>query len=407
MPFTRLKISNLYSFKDTELNLSFTRKPVNAPLDYEFLSSRPKFYFKKVCIISGANASGKTSFGRVLLGVQNFIDKKQLSPVYIGNGLNTNTSASFEVDYVNISTNMHNSLHLSIMKDESGTLEITKLKFASVLIGKNESCASTTNKLKKIIEAGKIFKSEKSECINSEIQGLIGALESFKLHKTNYGWHYILSENTETNNNLSEINADVLSAVLKTFDNTIQNVLPLVTKTGKKNKSKVEKNQVEGFSILFANNDKVMIDLDGDITNTNRLSRGTYEAIRISHLLSRLVNVYKEEQKTRRGYDCTYFLDEKMAYTHSELEKLIVTLIISKLGRFSQFFYTTHNYDILSLDLPIHSFIFTKKDEGVTKFIEASSVCKKNDRKLISYVKNDCFGTLPDLSLIEDILFED
>ena len=199
----------------------------------------------------------------------------------------------------------------------------------------------------------------------------------------------------------------MLSAVLKTFDNTIQNVLPLVTKTGKKNKSKVEKNQVEGFSILFANNDKVMIDLDGDITNTNRLSRGTYEAIRISHLLSRLVNVYKEEQKTRRGYDCTYFLDEKMAYTHSELEKLIVTLIISKLGRFSQFFYTTHNYDILSLDLPIHSFIFTKKDEGVTKFIEASSVCKKNDRKLISYVKNDCFGTLPDLSLIEDILFED
>ena len=78
MPYTRVKISNLYSFDETELNLSFTRKPVDSPLDSEYLVSRPKFHFKKVCVISGANASGKTSFGRVLLGIQNFIDKKQL-----------------------------------------------------------------------------------------------------------------------------------------------------------------------------------------------------------------------------------------------------------------------------------------------------------------------------------------
>ncbi|WP_318375873.1 AAA family ATPase [Enterobacter sp.] len=407
MPYTRVKISNLYSFQETELNLSFTRKPVNVPLDYEYLASNPKFYFKKVCIISGANAAGKTSFGRVLLGIQNFIDKKQLSPSYLGNGLAIDNTASFEVDFVNVSNNMHNSLYVSFTKDLSGTLEIQQLKFASIFIQKNESCASTTKKLKKILGDGKLFKTNKGECINSDIQGLIGALEAFKLIKGNYGWHYILSENTETNSKFSNISSEVLSAVLKTFDSTVESVSPLVTKKQKGDKTKKGESEIQGYSVVFSNNDKVMIDLEGDITNNNRLSRGTYEAIRISHLLSRLVNNYKKEQKTRTAYSSIFFLDEKMAYTHSELEKLILTLIISKLGRFNQFFYTTHNYDVLGLDLPMHSFVFTKKEEGKTKFIEASSICKKNDRKLLTYVKNDCFGTLPDLSLLEDILFED
>lgn len=181
----------------------------------------------------------------------------------------------------------------------------------------------------------------------------------------------------------------------------------MVSKGEKATKGKKESGTIEGYSVTFANNDKVMIDLDGEITNKNRLSRGTYEAIKIAHLLSRLVEGYKKEQKTRLAYSSIFFLDEKMAYTHSELEKFMLTLIISKLGRYNQFFYTTHNYDILSLDLPIHSFVFTKKEGGITRFVEANSVCKKNDRKLLSYVKNDCFGTLPDLSLLEEILFED
>ena len=96
-----------------------------------------------------------------------------------------------------------------------------------------------------------------------------------------------------------------------------------------------------------------------------------------------------------------------MAFTHTELEKMIVTLIISKLCRYGQFFYTTHNYDVLGLDLPAHSFTFTKKSDGVTQFVDATELYKKNDRNLLNYVKNDCFGTIPDISLIENMLFED
>ncbi|MBZ7401849.1 AAA family ATPase, partial [Klebsiella grimontii] len=58
MAFTRLKIDNLFCFKDTELNLSFSRPPVNSSLEGEYIDGYEKFYFKKVCILSGANASG-------------------------------------------------------------------------------------------------------------------------------------------------------------------------------------------------------------------------------------------------------------------------------------------------------------------------------------------------------------
>ncbi|GDQ33897.1 hypothetical protein BvCmsNSP039_02519 [Escherichia coli] len=99
-----------------------------------------------------------------------------------------------------------------------------------------------------------------------------------------------------------------------------------------------------------------------------------------------------------------YFLDESMAYVHSELERAIITLIISKLKINSQFFYTTHNCDIFKLDLPIHSYIFIKKEHDSSVFVDASEILKKNDRNLAKYVENDVFGVLPDLSLIEALI---
>lgn len=79
MIFTRLRFINLYAFEDAELNLSYPRKPVNMPLDGEFLAGRPKFYYKKVCIITGGNASGKTSLGRILCGIQVFLRNQRVA----------------------------------------------------------------------------------------------------------------------------------------------------------------------------------------------------------------------------------------------------------------------------------------------------------------------------------------
>ena len=96
-----------------------------------------------------------------------------------------------------------------------------------------------------------------------------------------------------------------------------------------------------------------------------------------------------------------------MAYTHSNLEQHILNLIISKLSPCSQFFYTTHNYDILDMGLPVHSFLFMRKNGNYSNIIQPEKIFNKNDRNLSNYVKNDYFNTLPDTSKLDTLLWED
>jgi len=159
---------------------------------------------------------------------------------------------------------------------------------------------------------------------------------------------------------------------------------------------------LSGFSIRFYNNDVVIATKSGEVANYERLSKGTYDAVKLSHFVSSITADFREADV----HDACnlYFLDERMAYVHSELERCIITLIISRLKTNSQFIYTTHNSDIYKLDLPIHSYTFIKKTGGRSDFIDASSILKKNDRNLARYVENDIFGILPDLSLIEALI---
>lgn len=99
MIFTRMKFTNLCAFTDAELNLSYPRQLTNSPLEGEFLHGRPKFYFRKVCLVTGANASGKTSLGRMIWGMQSFLFYKTLR--YDTFPINDKSKyASFEADFV-------------------------------------------------------------------------------------------------------------------------------------------------------------------------------------------------------------------------------------------------------------------------------------------------------------------
>ncbi|VVM17896.1 hypothetical protein BSPWISOXPB_7323 [uncultured Gammaproteobacteria bacterium] len=98
------------------------------------------------------------------------------------------------------------------------------------------------------------------------------------------------------------------------------------------------------------------------------------------------------------------FLDEKMAYSHSELEISMLNLMIEKLGENSQLFYTSHNYDVLEMNLPSHSYVFMKKDEFVEVMHPEKLGYTKNDRNLLNLVKNDVFKALPDTTKIEALL---
>ena len=72
---------------------------MNSYIRDEHLKERPNFRYKKVNIIMGANATGKTSFGQMLMSVFNFIHKKETA--YLINRIcAVKKEANFSRDFV-------------------------------------------------------------------------------------------------------------------------------------------------------------------------------------------------------------------------------------------------------------------------------------------------------------------
>ncbi|EDW4372102.1 ATP-binding protein [Salmonella enterica subsp. diarizonae] len=391
MIFTRLRLVNLYSFADAELDLSFPRKLVNSALSGEHLLGRPKFYYRKICIVTGGNASGKTSLGRVLLGIQLFLRKKILYPENFPAN-DKSKDSSFEVDFATEDF-YHHRLFIRLVYDDVGGVFVKEIKYGKTFIRHDYSCLKTT----KILNDMFVKKDFSGYLYLAKDTDAGGVPEEFKKHIFYGGWYYLLSEIKENTDKIVVLNRNIFELIMKTFDSSIESVSELkIADDSSEEKSRL------GYYILFKNGDSEMVTKFGDVTNSNRLSRGTFDAVILSHFISSVYEDLKNENGSKASM--TYFLDERMAFVHSELERTLITLIISKLKVNSQFFYTTHNSDIFKLDLPIHSYVFIKKQDDKSFFIDASIHLKKNDRNLYHYVENDVFGMLPDLSFIEEII---
>ena len=79
MIITAITVNNLYCFDDFYVDFSYPRKINSSTIDCEFLEERPNFNIKRFCVIMGSNSSGKTSFGKVLCGIESFIVKKEIT----------------------------------------------------------------------------------------------------------------------------------------------------------------------------------------------------------------------------------------------------------------------------------------------------------------------------------------
>ncbi len=102
-----------------------------------------------------------------------------------------------------------------------------------------------------------------------------------------------------------------------------------------------------------------------------------------------------------------YYCDEKFSFIHTDLEKAILSLMIDSLQPNDQLFFTTHNTDILNMNLPKHSFTFLCKDishtESPVSCISASTLLKRNTDSLKNAVDNDMFACAPAVDLIYEI----
>lgn len=94
-----LKINNFFAFEHFHINFSYPKKIVNSYLEDEFLENHPNFRYQKINIIMGANATGKTSLGKMILSIFNLINKKNVDLIspFISN---KKKNAFFAMDFI-------------------------------------------------------------------------------------------------------------------------------------------------------------------------------------------------------------------------------------------------------------------------------------------------------------------
>lgn len=373
MIFLQLKIDNFYMFKGTFIDFTYPKKIKNSTIEGEYLTEFPNIKYKKVCIFMGANASGKTSLGRVMCMVNNYLNGESLNGV-AKKICNKDKNALFDVVYIMPETKQIHRLIVEFNQDG-----LTFEKYQACKLKKTHSLEKT---LEDVNTVEPVFTYDKNNNKGVENPGFRSAAHMFgyELEETS-SWNYCFSEFNNSTTQSTNLKIDLLKKILQSFDSSITGVEE-ITALG-----------TGSYVVKFVNGDKVVVD-NGKIITHERFSRGTLESIEVAGFINFL-------QTSNKG---VFFLDEKMAYSHSEIEISMLNLMINSLKENSQLFYTSHNHDVLEMNLPTHSYVFMQKNE----FVEISHPEKmgftKNDRSLLSYVKNDVFSTMPDTSKIEELL---
>ncbi|MFV5536195.1 hypothetical protein VXQ47_15700 [Acinetobacter pittii] len=428
MIFTKIRLKNWYSFKDATLDLSYPKKIVNNTIDYEYLEGFENIKFKRVSIISGANSSGKTSFSKALCAIRHFITFKDIPSQILEGQRSENEKVGFEIEFIapkvrklkelsqysndkeayeefvlKTVSDKYDHYHSLIVSFDDNHIINSPLKdlaykfnYVSIPINKSDTIPKLREKIEIIRRGGEIknsiiLENEKAYTdISEHIQNHI--VSYFFPSAANFIFSDIDSFFYKDKDGKNVIKKNILFKILKTFDTSISHISDAIDNDSKK---------IEGFYIHFKSGKSLYISKFGEITsNQHLLSLGTQQSIKLAKIISKLDHI-------SGLLALTCFIDENMGNVQSEIEVAMINLIIQKMGNRSQFFYTTHNYEVLEMNLPIHSFVFLKKDEdGNSSFIQAEKEFKKNDRSILSYVKNDILGTLPKTNLIDDLIFD-
>ena len=363
MIIMRLKIHNFFAFKNFEMNMSYPKKIVDSYIEKEYLKDRGNFRYKKINILMGANATGKTSLAQMLMIVFNFIHKKE-SGKLLSKVCDNSKEALFSMDFVVESYKLYR-LDLRVAPEKSNN-ETQKLKvFTRVVdINKKDSYETCVKKIEAIP-------------INFE-QDMADELEKIE----QLGWMFSYP-------------SDLLGGIVKCSDDRqYLKILNYTLRALDPSILKVEKvDNVKNTYVIRMEKQDLVIQ-DGEVIKDNILSSGTQSGIGIALMLTSICN----------GECGFYYCDEKFSFVHSDVEKAFLNVMISQLKDNEQLFFTTHNTDILDLPLPKHTFTFLKKDvndlECPIKCIDASSYLKRNTDSLRNAVENDLFSVAPNLELI-------
>ena len=352
-----VKANNLYCFKNFEIDFSYKKINPRSLIEYEYLKDYTNIKFKKLNVFIGCNASGKTVFGKLLLDILSFIENKDNK--IINNIPITSEQSLFSIDFIikkekyilyRIECNIENSI-------------IKNMKIQCTNVVKKISY----EKLKENLETIVNLENNENEFLSTD---MIRSLKNINL-KTNA--LFCFTDEIISGNKNIKYDINVLNIVLKVFDNSIKEITEV---TGTDNGYLISFNH--GANLLIQNGKAV----EGDI-----LSSGTKEGLSIAYIISEM----------KRDPNRIFYIDEKFSHIHTDIEKTILSIMVELLGKEAQLFFTTHNLDILEMNIPNHSFTFFSKRNNEVKVIYPEKRTKnQNDRYLKNKVENDFFETIPD-----------
>ena len=384
MIIMRAKIDNFYCFKNFDINFSYKKKLPTSSIDNEYLEDYPNFRFKKVNVIMGCNASGKTAFGKMLMAIMNFIKYKR-EKLLLEGITNSKRKATFRIDFA-----IRNGKKYFLYTLEAGIKEniFTFLKFDKIALNKRDSYESALTRMiknkKAVIVENKVNKKliDENDSINNTAETNSTAILTNEmidiLNQINsLGWFFCFPDDDYSGN---EYDLNILNHILKAFDNSILKI------------EKV-KNAKNGYLIHFEHGKNILIQ-DGKASGGNILSSGTKEGLAIAYVITSMM----------KSSERPFYVDEKFSYAHTDIEKAIFSLMIDLVGKEDQLFFTTHNLDLLEMDLPMHSYVFFGKINGKIRTVYPEEVIiNKNDRNLKNYVLNNVFNTIPDTNSIDNL----
>ena len=359
-----VRLDNFYAFKKFHMNLTYPKKIVGSCIREEHLADRPNFRYKKVNIIMGANASGKTTFGRMLMSMFNFVDKMNYE-IITGAICDCSKEASFTLDLASQKNVFYRIVcKITPLTGEKYLPENIKLEVRQENISVKDSYESCVKRIES---------TEYSPADNYiEELGKMGALD----------WLFEYPEDTKRVLRLPNKDNQfrfVLENILKALDQSVQ---------------KVEISQDVDNAYVIRHQDKSIILQNGEQFDTRLLSSGTKAGVEVASVVSSLM----------QGRYTFYYCDEKFPYIHSDIEKAVLSLMIEYLRPNDQLFFTTHNTDVLDMSLPKHAFTFLRKNvedvECPITSIDASALLKRSTDSLKNAVENDLFSSAPAVDLI-------
>lgn len=392
MIITKVSCDNMYMFNNFSLDLTYQKKRKHQLSENDVLFDGSKIKVRKNVIIMGGNASGKTTFGKLLRFISNYIFRGQVVDDFFHLSdipYKKNEISCFSLEFV-----IENTAYLLEVSFMGNSLINETLRSCKIYRSHN------IEKMRENLEKADVI-SQYNNMLKKETKMLSDNLVSYAFLVNVSGESEYIKSEIKYLFSISKRNNDTLGQYVDIH--ALNDILPKIDNTVRAVKSMYVDNEITTtYQIIFNNGENLVVP-KGDIESCkDRLSHGTFEAIEFLKLLTFMKN----------NPGAMIYVDEMLAHMHSELEAYLIRKAVLIKPVQSQIFISTHNIDIFQLNVPINVFVFFKRNSnGYNDAMYPSDILNKNDRNLTQYYVNDYFGVMPDYSILdqsfEEYFFED